>query len=186
MRAELVIEHETGDLLAALRAAFGAHDPSALQNSTFAKKSPRSAAAFEYAGMSPAMTVLAWSTQRELYLFVESSGGRLRRSAGDVWDIVRKGGSALHPKLKSLVLLDEDANDAVVEASVGLVPNLQRLELVLTFGTGAVSAAWLLVALPAFGATGDLVLGAIPAVLAAILALVVLVIDVKTQSLVWK
>jgi hypothetical protein len=49
-----------------------------------------------------------------------------------------------------------------------------------------VSALWLLVAVPAFDATGDLVLGAIPALVAAILGAVILVVDVRSQSLVWR
>jgi hypothetical protein len=186
MRAELVIEHQAGDPLVALRAAFGEHNAAALEQSSFARKSPRSAAAITYAGVGPGLVLLAWPTEKQLYLYVESSGGRLRKSAADVWDIVRKGDPGLRAKLKSLVLFDEDANDTVVEANVGLLPNLRRPELFLTLATGAASAMWLVVAVTAFDATGDLVLGAIPALVAAILALVILAVDVRSKSLVWK
>jgi hypothetical protein len=186
MRAELVIEHKSGDVLGALASAFGAHDPAVLQNSTFARKSPGTARSLAYAGIGPELVVLAWPTQAELVLFVESSGGQLRKAAAKVWDVFRKEEPALGPKLKSVILFDEDANDTVVEANVGVFANLRRPELLFTLGTGILSAIWLPIALAAFESTGDLVLGAIPALLAAILALVMLVFDVRTQSLVWK
>jgi hypothetical protein len=119
MRAQLVIEHRSGDFLPTLRAAFGPHDPQALQTSAFARKSPRSAQAFRYAGVSPDFVVMAWPTEGRLDLYVESSSGRLRTSALQVWEIVRKGKHKLRPQLKSLVLFDEDTNDAVARADVG-------------------------------------------------------------------
>jgi hypothetical protein len=185
MRAELVIGHRSGSLVSSLEEAFGQHRPETLASSVLAAKSPKSATSITYAGSGPGVQVLAWPTEGRLYLYVESSG-RLRSAAGDVWDNVRKKGSGLHPKLERLVLFDEDANDQIAEASVGLIANLRRPELFLTLGTGVVSAAWLAVALAAFEATGDLVLGAIPALVAAILAVVILIADLRSKRLVWR
>ena len=171
MRAQLVIEHRSGDLLSSLATDFGKHDAEAHENSAFARKAPGSAAAIEYAGVRPDFVVLAWSTEGQLFLYVESSSGRLRTAAEEVWDIVRKGKHNLRPRLKSLVLFDEDANDTVARAHVGAIANLRRPELLFTLVTGVVSVVWLGVAVTAFDATGDLVLGAVPALVAAILAL---------------
>jgi hypothetical protein len=70
MRAQLVIEHRSGDLLSSLKGEFGAHDVEAHRNSAFARKSPGSAQAIRYAGVGPDFVVLAWSTEGQLFLYV--------------------------------------------------------------------------------------------------------------------
>ncbi len=103
-----------------------------------------------------------------------------------MWDVIRRGGSSLDPTIRSVVLFDEDANDEIATARVGLTANLERRELQYTIIVGVVTTAWLTVALAAFDATGDLVLGAVPALVATALASVALVADTKRQRLVWK
>lgn len=186
MRAELTIEHASGDLVAALEAVLGQHNPAALAASALQQKSPASSGAITYSAVGPAFIVMAWPTPERLFLYVESSGGRLRRAAGDVWDVIRRGGSSLDPTIRSVVLFDEDANDEIATARVGLTANLERRELQYTIIVGVVTTAWLTVALAAFDATGDLVLGAVPALVATALASVALVADTKRQRLVWK
>ena len=186
MRAELTIEHDDGDLLAEFVAVLGPHDPAVMAQSNFAQKSPQAASALSYAAYGAPALVLAWATPGQLFVYLEPSGGRLRRAASDVWDIVRKSGSALNPHLKALVLLDEDANDEVANASVGLLSNLRRPEIAFTMVTGVVTLVWLVVALTVFQATGDLVLGAIPPLLASFIATTSLVADTRRQKLVWR
>ena len=139
-----------------------------------------------YAAIGGGWLLMAWPTPQQLFLYIESTGGRLRRAAGDAWDVVRHSTADLDPHLTSLVLLDEDANDEIAVAGVGLGPNLDRWELRLAFGVGIASLIWLTVALSLFNATSDLVLGAIPTFVAAVIAAIVLTRDIRHQRLVWR
>jgi hypothetical protein len=186
MRAELTIKHLPGDLISALVPVLGSHNPAALAGSAMMRKSPRSAAAISYAAHIPGLVVMAWPTPGQVVLYVESSGGRLRRGAGDIWQVVRNAVPDLRPSLDSLVLLDEDANDELAFAEVGVAANLKRPELRYAFVLGIVTAVWLTIALAAFDATGALVLGSIPAILAAVIAAGVLVADSRSKRLVWR
>jgi hypothetical protein len=129
---------------------------------------------------------MAWPTPRQLYLYVESSGGRLRRAATDVWEVIRNSQTQLNPKLNSLVLFDEDANDEVASATVGLAANIKRPELAVATATGIATVMVVGVAIIAFGAPGDLVVGSIPGLVAGILALGWLSKDVRSKKLVWQ
>lgn len=184
MRAELGIKHQ-GDFIPTLVETFGANNPAVLQGSVFAKKSPRSAASIRYSVEARGLLLLAWPTPGRLFLYVESSGGRLRETAANVWAILHTGGAAHRPELEFLVLFDEDANDGVAEARVGLSANFSR-ELTLTFITGLVSAIWIVLALAFFDVSGDTVLGAVPAFIAATIALVALLTGVRNKRLVWR
>ena len=186
MRAEFVIEHSAGDFLQHLPACFGQHDPAALRDSVFAQKSPGSAQAIEYAATRPGYRILAWAAEGQVSIYVESLGGRLRDSAGDVWDLTRRVSGGLSPRLKRVVLFDEDANDVILEGTAGLLTSFRRPEVFLTLTIGFLSTIWLGVALVLFDATGDLVLGAIPAIGAAILALLTLFADWKSRRLRWQ
>jgi hypothetical protein len=186
VRAELTIAHEQGDLVSALEQVFGENEAAALHASALAQKSPSSAASITYSAYGPGLLVMAWPTPRRLFLYVESSGGRLRKASADVWDVIIDGGRQLKPKLKSLVLLDEDANDEIALAAVGLAANIKRPELYVTAVTGILTAMVLVVAIAAFGAAGDLLIGSIPALVAAILALGWLINDVRSKKLVWQ
>lgn len=186
MRAELIIEHRDGNPLHSLQGTFGAHDPAALAASGFATRSPQAAARVTYAAVAPGFTLLAWPTPGQLYLYVEASGGRIREVGDTVWSIVWRGQPALKPKLQSLLLVDEDANDVIACAGVGVFANLRRPEIWLAFLTGVGSAIWLALALGTLGSPGDLVLGAVPAFIAAIISLVILILDVRNKKLAWR
>ena len=185
MRAEFSIEHGGGDLLATLCAVLGPDDPAALGSSSLSHKSPTSANAITYSAHGPGFVLMAWPTPHQLFLYVESSG-RLRRSAEHVWDVVCNGGAGAEPRLKSLVLLDEDANDEVATAEVGFAAHVKRPEMLSAFFTGALTALWLPIALATFDATGDIVLGAIPALATPIVAAVITIVDVRRRKLVWR
>ena len=186
MRAQFVIEHRPGDFLECLAAAFGPHNEEVLANSAFAKKSPSSARDMEYAGSRPGYVIMAWTAERRVTIYVESLSGNLRGSADAVWDLTSQASANLKPKLRSVVLFDEDANDEILTGRVGLIANVRRPELWLTFLVGVLSSIWLGVALALFDATGDLVLGAIPAIGAAILGLGILFFDSASRKLVWR
>jgi hypothetical protein len=129
---------------------------------------------------------MAWSTPGRMRLFVESSEGRLRKAADDVWRVVHGNARELKPKLESLILLDEDSNDEIARAAVGLREHVTRAELVTPIVIGVATALVLATATAVNDAPPDLAIGSIPAFIAAILALVWLAVDVHSRKLVWR
>jgi len=190
MRAELTILHKQCDAVAALSRAFGPHDNSALELSAFAQKSPESAQSIAYATFQPQLILLAWSTPERLVLYVEANGGRLRRSSTQVWDGVRQAMKDLKPKLESLVLLDEDKGDEIATAAVGLAANARRSEFITTGVTGITTAIVLVLAatgpIAGFDLSSDLVIGSVPALIAAIIAVAVVSVALRSRQLVWR
>ncbi len=184
MRAQLSISHRQ-DLVDALRQTFGAHDPEALRTSALAEKSPSSAASISYAAFGQGFRVMAWVTPGQLFLYLESSEGRLRKATNGAWQLILRNAKAHHPKLDSLVLLDEDSNDEIAQAGVGFEENLKRVEIVAPLAIGAATIAVLVVAIAGFGGSWDLAVGSIPAFVAAILALLWLLVDIRKKRLVW-
>jgi hypothetical protein len=185
VRAELTISHRAGGLIGSLQEAFGAHEEEALQASALATKSPSSTSAITYAARGPGLVVMAWPTPRRTYLFVESSEGRLRKAAEDVWRVIHSNAPGLKPKLNSLVLLDEGSNDEIALATVGLRDNVRRAEIMGPIAIGLATALVVAVAVGGFDASASLAIGSIPAFVAAILALAWLAIDVRSRKLVW-
>lgn len=186
MRAELTINHKPGQLVQSLRSAFGEHNRGALEASALALKSPSSANSISFAAYGPGLLVMAWPTPGRLVLFIESSGGRLRKAAEDVWKLVHGNDQGLNPKLASLVLFDEDANDDIAQARIGLGENVKRTEIAGPIVVAVLTAVLLTVAIAGFNASWDLAVGSIPAFAAAILALGLLVIDTRRKRLVWE
>lgn len=129
---------------------------------------------------------MAWATSGRLFLFVESSEGRLRKAAEDVWQLVHSSDGGLDPKLDSLLLFDEDSNDNIARAGVGLEENLRRNEIAIPISVGAITAVVVLVAVVGYGATWDLAIGSIPALVAAIIAAGWLLADTRARKLVWR
>lgn len=185
MRAELTISHRAGGLIDALQEAFGDHEEEVLQTSALAAKSPNSASAIAYAARGPGLVVMAWPTPRRTHLFVESSEGRLRKAAEDVWRVIHGSASELKPELDSLVLLDEGSNDEIALAAVGLRDNIRRAEIMGPIVIGLATALVIAVAIGSFDAPVSLAIGSVPAFVAAVLALGWLTIDVRNRKLVW-
>lgn len=190
MRAELTILHRQGDAIAALSAAFGPHNPAALALSAFAQKSPQSAQSIAYAVFQSQLILLAWPTPERLVIYVEATGGRLRRSSAQVWDGTRRAMNGLKPRLESLVLLDEDKGDEIATAAVGLAANAKRSEFIASGLTGVGTAIVLVLAATRlfadFRLSSDLAIGSIPALIAAIIALVMLVAALLNKRLIWR
>lgn len=186
MRAQLQISHRDGEIVNVLKAAFGQHDQKALKASGFASKSPDTAKSITFAALTPEYLVMAWITAGQVRLYVESHKGQLRDAADQTWQGVRQHGKRLRPKLQSLVLFDEDSNDKVAEAGVGLAENAKRTEIVVPVAIGGITAAFLAVAVVGFGASWDLAVGSIPAFIAAILALMWFALDTRRGRLVWR
>lgn len=188
MRAHLKIVHRAGSVQDALTAAFGAHSDEALRASAFAKETPGSAKSINYAARTPEWIVLAWSTEEVLHLYVESRGGQLRSAAVEVWDHVRRGLRKHKPRLETLALVDELENDVITSATVGMSANIRRAEFLITAITGITTGAViLLAALGVFGLTlsTDLLVGSLPAIVAAIITSGVVLLAVKSKRLIW-
>jgi hypothetical protein len=188
MRAQLTIAHNEGNVVRALEQVYGPHDDRALRASALAKKSPNSAGSIACAAFAPDLVLMAWPTPGQVVLFVESDGGRLRRVAAQAWDTTRKAAKELKPKLILLVLLDEDKGDEIATTEVGLGPNIKRPELVVAAGTGLVTTAVLGLGatgwIQGFNVTTELIIGSVPALVAAIMALVYAVAAVRGKKLV--
>lgn len=190
MRAELNIGYKQGDFVAALAAAYGPNDPEARDASALAAKSPKTAGAINYAAFGPELIVMAWSTPRRVIVYVESDGGRLRQVTARVWTALQASGKNMKPRLDYLVLLDEDKNDEIAAASVGLWANFRRGDLITPIATGAITGVVLAIGaseqIAGFRVSADLVVGSIPAILAAIIALAALARAAVRRTLVWR
>ena len=186
VRAQLQISHRKDAGKKALEAAFGKHSTAVLEASSFKSKSPDSANSISFAAEGPDLRVLAWITSTEMRLYVESQAGQLRDAARQTWQLMHKNGRGHKLKLESLVLFDEDSNDKIAEARVGLAENVRRTEIAIPLVVGAVTAIVLLVAAIGFDAPLDLAVGSIPALAAAILVLMWFALDSWRGKLVWQ
>jgi hypothetical protein len=171
VRAELNISHKPGDLAGLLTQLYGAHDAAALAGSALADKAPKTAKSISYAARTHGLIVMAEFVGNRVVVYVESSGGRLRAGAVEVWGDIRDGTKPLRPKLKRLILLDEDANDEIATAAAGVAASLRREDLFVPIATGIVTAL-VLAAVSKYGhASSDFLYGSLPALGVAILSL---------------
>lgn len=186
MRAELSISCQQDGMAALLESLYGASDKSALRASEFARKAPESVRTITYAARTPGLIVMASIAGKNLELYVESSGGRLREGAVTVWSAIRDDGKALKPKLGRLVLVDEDANDVIATASVGVGGSLRREDLFLPVATGVVTAV-VLAGVQIFGhVSADFLYGSTTALAVAILSIGRLLWPSRSKELVWR
>jgi hypothetical protein len=186
VRAELRISHEQGSMLGLLESLYGANDENALNASEFARKAPAAAKAMNYAARTPGLIVMAWFAPRELEIYVESTGGRLREGATKVWSAIRENGKASKPALERLIVLDEDANDELATAYWGVGGSLRREDLFVPVATGIVTAAVLAVVEVVGHASADFFYGSATALGVAILSVGRLLWPSKSKELVWR
>lgn len=186
MRAELSITYKHGNMTALLESLYGANDESALLASALVRKAPESEHTITYAARTPALIVMASIAGKNLELYVESSGGRLREGAVTVWNAIRDDGKALKPKLRGLVLVDEDAYDVIATASAGISGGLRREDLFLPVATGVVTAI-VLAGAKTFGhVSTDFLYGSATALAVAILSIGRLLWPSRSKELVWR
>jgi hypothetical protein len=118
-------------------------------------------------------------------VYVESSGGRLRSGAVEIWGEIRDA-KILKPKLDRIVLFDEDASEDIATAVAGVGASLSREDLFLPIVTGVVTAL-VLGGVVEFGhGSSDFVYGSIPALGVAILSIVRLLAQSRSKALVWR
>jgi hypothetical protein len=189
MHALFTIEHEPGDLLAVLAPTFG--DPGDEVRADAFQKSLLLADVKNRADyyISDQRTHLISGVRRgaqTLELTVEPLRSvDLRKTCETVWRELTQQGRRLKPRLGSLTFESETVGRPVAHASTGLGPQLGRLDLLYPFVVAAGTGIWLIVALQAFDASGDLVLGAIPSLLAGVVAVGALLLNLSRKNLVW-
>lgn len=149
-----------------------------------AASSPISAGCVEYAARRVQYVILASFTPQRTEILLEATSGQLRASAGDAWEVIQAT-AGLDPKVSQVVLLDEDTNDRIAEARTGLKAQASRAELRMTAGIAIATTIWLVIAIVAFKEDADVVLGAVPAVIAGLFAFTSLVLGYLSQKLVW-
>jgi hypothetical protein len=186
VRAELTIPHKQGDMLGLLESIYGANDVNALRASEFARKSPGSAAAIGYSARTPDLIVMAWFAPREVQIYVESSGGRLREGAVRVWSAIHDGGNALKPKLGRLVIFNEDASDRLASGYCGIGVILRREDLFLPVATGLVTAVILGAAKLLGHVSADFLYGSATSLVVAILSVGRLLRSSISKEVVWR
>jgi len=186
MRGEIRFSHRKGDIVSLLTSLYEPHDPGALQESVLAMKAPGTAQSIVYAARTRGLTVMAERVGRKrAVVYVESSGGRLRIGAEEIWSDIRDG-KMLKPKLDKIVLFDEDASEDVATASAGVGASLSRGDLFLPIATGIVTA-FVLGGVAKFGhGSADFVYGSIPALGVAILSVMRLFAQSRSKAVVWR
>lgn len=169
-----------------LEVLYGPNDARAMSISEFARKAPASAKTLDYAAQTPGLIVMARFAPRELEIYVESTGGRLREGAAKVWWAVHRNGARLKPELERLVVFDEDANDVLASASWGIRARLSQDGSFVPIATGVVTAAVLVVAQASGHASVDFLYGSATALGVAILTAVRLLWFSKAKELAWR
>jgi len=189
MRAELTISHRQGDIAKLLESLYSASDSNALDASALAQKAPEAAESIVYAARTRGWIVMAESMgQERSVLYIESSGGgRLREGAVEIWREVDEGESAktFKPKLRRLVLLDEDAGEKIATATTGIGASLKRGELLAPILTGLVTAAVIGGVAVLGQLTVAFVYGSLTAIGVAIISLFRLFLQSRSKDLLW-
>lgn len=190
MRAELTISHREGDITELLKSLYRASDSEALSYTALARKAPETADSIIYAARTRGWIVMAESVGRErTVIYIESSGGgRLREGAVEIWREVdeSEGAKTLKPKLRRLILLDEDAGEKIASATTGIGASLKRGDLLAPILTGTVTV----VVIGGFAALGQLtaslVYGSLTAIGVAIIAIFRLFLQSRSKDLLWR
>jgi hypothetical protein len=117
----------------------------------------------------------------QLQLTIEPVQGDLRRACESVWSSVCRAGQGLRPVLDSLDIVDEGTTHVIGRGSVGLLPQGRRREFWAPIAISATTGVFVL----ATGADSAALRGAVPAFVAGLLSLGVMVIDTLRKKLVW-
>ncbi len=185
MRAELIIRHR-GGLGHDLPAILGVNDAAVLGRTLLLAQVPEAQDVWSYATEGATYRAVGWeATPSELHLFVEPTIGDLRSVCQTIWSGIRSYAGGRSPELESMLLVDDSTGRPIATGRTGFAPHFARRELAAVLITAATSGLWLLVAVPLFAADADIVLGAIPGLLAGIVALMLIVIDARRQRVVW-
>jgi hypothetical protein len=182
--AHLVIDHEIDDVAEWLRRAFGGSSVDALGNTILGSPVRDNPAyrAWPWLGY----TVIAYSpTNATLNVSIEPTGEvDLRNACETSWRALVKA-AGRRPDLRSAALDDGTSGHTLARATTGFRAHVGRPENLIVLITAAATIIWLLVALAFFKAPVDVVLGAIPAVLAGLVVVGSATVYAERKKLVW-
>ena len=187
MHAEFVITPGQ-ELFDQLPTLFGVRDSDAVRRSRVLrhlrdKTNPRYWAAEERPGYRLSAW---WATTDTMRLLIEPTGSLdMRRTCQDVWDEVLRSAVDVKPKVVSLTLEDDVATRPVAEAQTGRFRSPTRIEMIWAFAVAIASVIWLVAAALIFGPSGDLILGAVPAIAIGVAAGTYAAIDSRSGTIYW-
>jgi hypothetical protein len=127
-----------------------------------------------------------WAGTGSMRLIIEPTAPLdVRLVCQEVWDEVRTRASDLKPRMKSLTLQEEVATQPLAKAQTGRFRSAAQAEMIWLFAAAIASAVWLVAATFIFGPSGDLVLGAIPAIAVGLAGGVFAFVDSRSSTIYW-
>lgn len=182
MHAAVTVTHRSGDFLSALKQALPPDDRACLANSVVFSQEPRWGEIVAYAAETPEWRLIVYPDGPDQWqMVVELVHGDLRKSCESVWRSVRKAASSLSPKLERLDVYDGSWTRTFLKARVGFFPELRKGDLWIPLIAGVATA----VVLALSKANSDVVLGAIPSLVAAVGSMAAIILDALRKKLVW-
>lgn len=184
MPANFVIDHSPGDVDKWLVRAFGKPSQSALANSVLGNRVQSNP---NYRGWQwhDYIVVARGPTNTTLQLSIEPRGSvNMRDVCHTTWRALHSNGGNLKPTLRSLVLEDGVSGHGLAGATTSLGAHLKGPETTVAFATAGVTVPAVLLAVAA-GASSEVLLGAIPAVVAALVLAALAVLYSHRENLIW-
>ncbi|HEX4806275.1 MAG TPA: hypothetical protein VFU94_10255 [Conexibacter sp.] len=182
MHAAITVTHKPGDFLGRLAVALPPEDRTCLSRSLVFAQRPEWQALVAFAAETPHWRIAIYADGADQWqMIVEPVHGELRVACQSVWRTILATVGELSPRLERLEIVDEATMQTLVRASVGLLPQMRRRELWLPLAVGVANA----VVLVATGVDSATLHGAIPGLVAAGIALLVIILDAIRASLVW-
>ena len=170
-----------------LKGLYGANKKAALAESALATGAPKAAQSIKYTAVTQGLVVMAeYVGTKKVVLYVESTGGLLRRGAETIWKDIRERAANLKPKLTRLVIIDERANDILASAALGVRGKVLGGEATAPILTGVVTGVVLVVALLVGNASADFVYGSATALAVAAVYIASVLRALGSKAISWR
>jgi hypothetical protein len=193
VRAELIIGHNVVDserLAQLLESVFGVKDASALDRSPMlASGGTQWRTLVLFAAESAAYRIVCFATTTtSLQAIVEPTLGDFQHSCQTVLDGIRRALDGHKPKLQSAEIIDPVSGRSVFRAKVGFPTEIRQRQAWQPIALGVVTLLVVGVGVLTFAKSSGqaLAIGAIPAFVAAALAVVLLIIDSAGKRIHWE
>jgi len=181
VRAQLQINHDTfgpSEVASALANTFGVfHDPTVLRSSaTFSADHAKWQQLVAFATESPDYRLICYTVMNtQLQAVVEPTHGSLPTGCQAAWDGIRGSLKKKKPRLEVARLIDSMTNRELFHGSDGFTSHASTLEVLSLVSITVLTIVYLVVAAATFAKdeVDTLLLGAIPALLSGLVALVV-------------
>jgi len=179
--AHIVIDHSVRDPCAWLERAFGPPSAEALAGTVLGRPVTHNP---DYKAWSwPGYVVISYSpTAATLNVSIEPTGTvNLRRASETTWHALAVMADA-RVRLSSVTLDDGTSGHELASATTGTFAHMRLAESL----TAAITAIWLVIAVIALSAASEVVLGAIPVLVAGVIVAARATVYGKQHRLVWK